>query len=296
MFSVIVPVYNREKSISRTIKSVLDQTYKDFELIVVDDCSTDNSWDIISEIKDDHIISVKLSKNSGAAAARNQGIKLSRGKYISLLDSDDYYEPEFLELTAEALERTENNIGFSWTGVRYLQNNLKNEFIWVPQKRENPYLTFLHSLHIGTNSGVTFKKEVFENTGYFNTRLPAAEDTDFFLRLSQDYSYSIIPKILVNIERDGKDRLSKNFKRIAEAYEYFLPQHFFAINRDDKLKKKYYYKMMWLSYHNGDKKKADFYYGLIPPNLRTLKVKIVKFLYEYFPLKAAFYLHQKCSS
>ena len=295
MFSVIIPNFNREKSIIKAITSVLNQTYANFELIVVDDCSTDNSRQIISEIKDVRVKLLKLPQNSGAAVARNYGIKHSKGDYISLLDSDDFYEPQFLQQTFNTISKTDSSIGFSWSGVRYLENGKAYDKIWEPKRLNNPYITFLNSLHIGTNSGITFKQSIFNKVGYFNESLPAAEDTDFFLRLTQHFDYIVVPKILINIERDSNDRLSKNFSKIGRAYNIFLAQHFSVIDKNTQLRRRFYYKMMWLNYHLADQKTARYFYGKIPKELITFKIEVVRALYEFLPLKIAAYTHQKIS-
>lgn len=295
-FSIIIPNFNRGKVILTAISSVLDQTYKNFEIIVVDDCSTDNSVQLISEIRDERIKLFKLDENSGAAEARNYGIKMSAGEFISLLDSDDFYEPTFLEKSLNVLGATGDEVGFSWTGVRYLESGKGKEKIWVPEKKETAYLTFLNSLHIGTNSGVTFKREVFQKCGYFNSELPAAEDTDFFLRITKKFNYCIVLEILINIERDGEDRLSKNFQKIAQAYNAFLPDHFSVIDRSKHLQAKFYYKMMWLNFHLNEKGKASFFYKKIPTEFKTIKIKGIKYLYDFLPLKAASLIHKNFSS
>ncbi|MGI0107070.1 glycosyltransferase family 2 protein [Salinimicrobium sp. WS361] len=297
LFSIIIPNFNREEVIRTAISSVLEQTYTNFEIIVVDDCSTDNSRQVIAGVKDARLKLLQMPKNSGAAAARNYGIKHSKGDYISLLDSDDFYAPEFLEETFKGLSTAESSVGFSWTGVRYFEAGKSSENIWQPLRKENAYITFLHSLHIGTNSGITFKKEIFERVGYFNEALPAAEDTDFFLRLTQQFEYEIIPKILINIEKDNEDRLSKNFKKVAMAYNIFLDQHFPVIEKNIKLKQRFYYKLMWLNYHLAHKDVARNYFKKIPKsNFKILfKVFITFGLYEIFSLEKAKDFHRKFS-
>ena len=89
--SVIIPLYNEEKYILECINSVINQTYKNLEIIIVDDKSTDNSLKILEQIKDDRIKTIKLDKNSGVAHARNKGVEVSTGDYICFLDSDDFW-------------------------------------------------------------------------------------------------------------------------------------------------------------------------------------------------------------
>lgn len=97
LISVVVPTYNRSELIKRTIDSVLAQTYTNFELIIVDDASTDNTEDIVNEYHDDRIKFIKLNENSKGTKPRNMGIKESKGDYIALLDSDDEWLPNKLE-------------------------------------------------------------------------------------------------------------------------------------------------------------------------------------------------------
>jgi len=115
MVSIITPSYKSEKFISETIKSVLFQTYKNWEMIIVDDCSPDNSNEIIEEYckKDSRIKLIKLEKNSGPAVARNRAIKEAKGRYIAFLDADDLWKPEKLE--KQLLFMNENNLAFTYS-------------------------------------------------------------------------------------------------------------------------------------------------------------------------------------
>ena len=293
--SVIIPVYNRERSIVKAVDSVLLQSFKNFEIVIVDDCSTDNSVGVVKEFIDYRIKVFQLEKNSGAAAARNYGIQQCTSEFISFLDSDDTFEEDFLKVTHETLSNSGDDIGFMWTGSNILQDAKIDKQFWQPKRMETPQLTFLKELKIGTGAGITVKREVFEKCGYFDERLPAAEDTEFFFRITQSYDYVNAPQYLINIYRDNNDRMSKNFKNIARAYNIFLPTYFSIINRDKFLQTKFYYKMMWLNYHLRDKRKARNYYEKIPKGLRSKKIKGIKALYEFLPLKSASYLHKKLS-
>lgn len=110
--SVIIPTYNREKLIERSIKSVLNQTYKNIEVIVVDDCSNDNTKSIVNSIKDDRLIYIKLSKNKGACYARNKGIEAASGKYIAFNDSDDVFYKNKLEKQLKNLLNNNSDLDF----------------------------------------------------------------------------------------------------------------------------------------------------------------------------------------
>lgn len=121
--SIITPVYNGEKYIEETIISVINQTYKNWELIIIDDCSVDKTKDIVSDFaeKDSRIIYKCLDKNSGASEARNEGIKLAKGRYISFLDSDDLWKETKLEKQIKYME--ENDIAISFTAYDFINEN-----------------------------------------------------------------------------------------------------------------------------------------------------------------------------
>ena len=121
MISIIVPVYNAEKFIKETVQSVLNQTYTDFELLLVDDCSKDGSVEAIKSFDDKRVILLKQEQNAGAYAARNRGLKEAKGRYIAFLDSDDYWVPDKLEREMEFMER--KNAGFVFTGYEFADEN-----------------------------------------------------------------------------------------------------------------------------------------------------------------------------
>ena len=118
LVSIIIPMYNRSKYIEECINSVIHQTYKNLEIIIIDDASTDNSVEIVKSINDDRIKIIKLEKNLGASNARNIGIKNAKGKYICFLDSDDYWVLDKLETQVNFIEK--NNYSFIYASYEYL--------------------------------------------------------------------------------------------------------------------------------------------------------------------------------
>ncbi len=135
LVSIITPSYNSAKFIGKTIESVLDQIYQNWEMIIVDDVSPDNSNKIIEEYskKDTRIKLIKLEQNSGAAVARNRAIKESKGRYIAFLDADDMWKPEKLEKQIEFMRK--NNYAFTYTAYEKIdENGLVFGEIGVPLK------------------------------------------------------------------------------------------------------------------------------------------------------------------
>ena len=119
--SIITPLYNCEKFIGETIQSVLKQTYSNWEMIIVDDCSSDNSIKIVEKINDKRIKLVKLDRNSGAAASRNKGIEIATGRFIAFIDSDDLWKEDKLEKQIKFM--TENNYSFSFSDYELISEN-----------------------------------------------------------------------------------------------------------------------------------------------------------------------------
>lgn len=136
LVSIVVPVYNSEKFIKETINSIKQQTYENWELLLVNDCSTDNSEKIINEQKnkDSRIKLINLEKNSGAAISRNTGIKEAKGKYIAFIDSDDLWKKDKLEKQIKFME--ENDYEFTFTSYEFADENGKGngKIVNVPEK------------------------------------------------------------------------------------------------------------------------------------------------------------------
>ena len=160
LVSIITPVYNASKFIEETIKSVQSQTYKEWEIILVDDCSTDNSYEIINKYSknDERIKYIKLEKNSGAAVARNTAIANANGKYIAFLDSDDIWYDNKLEKQISFMK--DKNIGFSFTSYELMSEDgeLLNKTINVPSKID--YNKYLKNTIIGCLSVIIDKDKI----------------------------------------------------------------------------------------------------------------------------------------
>lgn len=127
MISIVIPLYNKEQTIINTLNSVFKQTYSNFEIVIINDGSTDNSVKIINQNFDDARIRIINQKNAGVSAARNKGIEESRGEWISFLDGDDEWLPNYLEEVQKAIEKYPNN-SIIITG-RYSQNYLTKKKI-----------------------------------------------------------------------------------------------------------------------------------------------------------------------
>lgn len=133
LVSIIMPNYNSEKYVQATVQSVLDQTYQNWELLFVDDCSTDGSLDLVRAFRDDRIKILQNETNSGAAVSRNYALRMAKGKWIAFLDSDDLWIPEKLEKQIAFM--IENNYDFTYTYYRVCNNGAWENFIRVSPKK-----------------------------------------------------------------------------------------------------------------------------------------------------------------
>lgn len=192
--SVVIPVYNGEKTIQATIKSVLQQTYSDLELIVINADSSDLTLDIVAGIKDERI-KLFTYPQANAAVNRNRGLTHASGEFITFLDADDLWTDDKLEVQYRALEENPSAaVAYSWTDAI----DEKGEFlrpcshaIW----QYNVYSNLLLDDFIGSGSNVMIRSDIFKEVGGFNETLTNAEDTEMWLRLAAKYHFVVVPKV-----------------------------------------------------------------------------------------------------
>ena len=160
LVSVITPSYNSEKYISQCIQSVISQTYENWQMIIVDDCSKDNTIDVIQEYCniDERIKLIKLHENSGAAIARNTAIKLSKGRFIAFLDADDIWDSQKLEIQIEYMLK--NNIGFCFSAYEVIDDDGSPLNKVIEVKNKITYWEYLKNTIIQTVTVVIDKKYV----------------------------------------------------------------------------------------------------------------------------------------
>jgi glycosyltransferase involved in cell wall biosynthesis len=210
--SVIIPTFNRSEKVVRAVSSVLTQRFEDFEIIVVDDGSTDNTHEALSKYMS-AIHYVRQPDNVGVSAARNRGITSSIAPWIAFLDSDDYWLREKLSVQMEFIDQNPHAVA------------CQTEEIWIKNgRRVNPKKRhkkpsgniFRQSLKLClvSPSSVIIKRSLFEDVGFFDETLPVAEDFDLWLRISCQHPIYLIDKGLVVKEGGHEDQLSRRFSGI----------------------------------------------------------------------------------
>lgn len=295
-FSVVIPVYNRSALLQKAIESVLNQTYQNFEMIVADDASTEDIKGVVSSFNDERIKYVRLPVNKGNAAARNAGVMASQFEHISFLDSDDTYEPEFLEIMSAACMKASSDTGFWWCGIKVVDenDNVLKESFWKPGIAFNSKYSLFYGLHIGTNNGLVIRRSVFDAVNGFDEALRAAVDTDFILRLSKISNYGIVDRNLVRYQYVlSADSVRKSKLNQALAYNRILEKHHDVWAFSKALKYKWYYKALWLNYYTSNKSEARKYFKQIPFHLKTI---IIFLLFECFPIRFAKSIHTHLAS
>ena len=199
--SVIIPTFNRGNLIANSIKSVLNQTYKNLEIIVVDDGSTDNTTEEVSKIMDERVRYIKLTKNSGGSNARNIGIQNASGKYISFQDSDDIYYPEKLERQFKNIINKKSNLDFCKIKVIFNKSHIK----FYPNNRQeksiaegNMFNELISRGNFISTQAMLIKKS-FMTKFFFDTKLPRLQDFDLILRMIPKVKISYTKNVLVEL-------------------------------------------------------------------------------------------------
>jgi glycosyltransferase involved in cell wall biosynthesis len=194
--SVIIPAYNSASTILETICSVQQQTYSNFEIIVINDGSTDEILEILEAMHEPRL-KVFSCENRGVSAARNFGIAQSIGKFLSFIDADDVWSPDKLELQLSVLQRhPDAAVVYSWT--RFLNEcNQTFQDDMLIDFTGNVLKPLLLRNFIASGSNILVKREAVERIGGFDPEMSPAEDWDFYLRLAAIYSFVMVPKIQI---------------------------------------------------------------------------------------------------
>ena len=214
-FSVIIPVYNKEKYVQAAIQSVLNQTFTDFELLLVDDCSKDNSKNEAAKIISTQIKIIEHTENKGLSASRNTGIKNATGNFIAFLDADDEWKPEFLATIKSLISTFPEAQLFATNyeelyadGVKIINNQklstLGNEFL----------VSNFFELNLGKPiyfpGSFCVKKTVFDEIGYFNEKITFSEDIDFNIRANLKFKLAYNTKAFVTYTMFSENQITNS--------------------------------------------------------------------------------------
>ena len=237
-FSVIIPLYNKENHIKATLQSVLSQTFTDFEVIIVNDVSTDNSLNLVRQIKDERIQIINHPVNKGLSASRNTGITYAKADMIAFLDADDLWKPRFLESICFLIDAYPDASIFA---TQY-EEFYTGDFIVpikadrLPVTENQIYLLDFFPVNMGklivSFSSICIRRKVFEKIGTFNEAVTFAEDVDFYIRAFYNnqlayYNKSLASYMIYNSQQMSLAGLKSKVIPDFDSYEYM------TLNRPD---------------------------------------------------------------
>src|SRR5215475_9891332 len=243
--SVIIPTHNRAEFLQSAITSVLNQTFQDFEIIIIDDASNDHTREVIANFSD---VRIKVRHNQvskGAAGARNIAIMNSSGEYVAFLDDDDEWLPEKLQIQTCLLDNSPSEVGGVCTGyftIEKMSGRILStvNYAMIDLYKGNPIAT----------SSFLLRRECFEKCGLFDESMLACSDYDMWIRISKKFSFKIIENTLVKycINENG---LTFNYEKKVRSLEILLKKHENFFKKDCKGYSKQYLELGVIYCYNG---------------------------------------------
>ena len=220
MFSIIIPLYNKADYVAETLRSVLNQTYNYYEVIVVNDSSTDNSLEIVSSFHDKRI-HIYTKKNEGVSAARNYGIMHAKHDYIAFLDADDIWDIDYLECQKKMIDKYPNagiySIAF------YMIKYGKKVFCNILPNKERDFLiddyfkqSVVNGLSICWTSSLCLRKDIIKHMPMFLVGIKRGEDLDLWLRVALEYDIAYLNQAKVFYRTGMLDSLSVDYSQKGE--------------------------------------------------------------------------------
>ena len=236
LVSVIIPTYKRPKHLLRAINSALNQTYKNLEIIVVDDNNENDEFRKITQsvlkklIDEKKIIYIQHKHNKGVASARNTGIKEANGEFISFLDDDDEYFPLKTQAQIKVFQNSEDKIGLVYGSYLRIDLRLNKESIVKPKIKGN--VSHILGLNkIGSPSIVMCKTSAINKIGGFDESISYKDDIDFFFRFSEYNDVAYTSEIVTKYYVDNKASISSNYKNKLSHTIKFIAKHYPKITK-----------------------------------------------------------------
>ena len=294
LVSVIIPAYNAEKFLSKTLESVLSQTYKNIEVLVIDDGSQDKTAEMVQSIaqKDSRVVLLQ-QENSGVAVARNLGINNSKGEFIAPIDADDIWYPQNLEKQVQCMQQADSSVGlvYSWSADINEEDKLTGGFR-AAKIEGDVFITLLCHNFLGNASSTLIRRSCIEKMGGYSTQLKAqnaqgCEDWDFYLRIAEHYQFKVVPEFFIGYRKIA-NTMSGDYKKMAKSHDLMLkgvqkthrqiPTIFYQLSkssfymylaRQSSIYNNHYQTLYWLS----QALKADFVTPVLRIGLYTLTIK-----------------------
>lgn len=261
--SVVIPAYNAIAYLPETIESVLKQTFTDFEVLIVNDGSSDNIVEWAAGVKDSRVRLISQA-NQGVSAARNTGIAQAQGEYIAFLDADDLWEPTKLE---KQVCRLDDNpaIGlvYTWTALIDPAGKLTGT-VFCYEAEGNVWETILVHDIVCNGSSAMVRRSCFEVAGVFDPNLSSAADFDMWTRIAAHYPFAVVKELLVHY-RKAPNTMSKNRQKMIQDFRLTLEKRYQSVPLEFLYLRNRAYGHMyrwqaWLSIYEGDYKSATHFH------------------------------------
>jgi glycosyltransferase involved in cell wall biosynthesis len=222
--SVVIPVLNRPVAVRRAIDSVLTQTFQDFEIIVVDDGSTDETAAAVQACVDPRITLTRHDRRRGGSAARNTGIRAGSAPYVAFLDSDDEWLPTKLERQLEAFERSDRDLALVYTGSEWVYADGTVQTV-IPPPYADLARRLLTSNVVGETSVGMVRRSALNEIGGFDESLPSCQDMDLWLRICERFRAAVVSEALVRVTKGNERRITNNVADALSGRELFCHKH-----------------------------------------------------------------------
>ncbi len=254
--SIIIPAYNAIKYLPETVESVLKQSFTDFELLIINDGSSDNTVEWVSSISDSRVRLIS-QENKGLSGARNTGITSSKGEYISFLDADDIWEPTKIEKQVYKLDN-DPTVGLVYTWVKYFYEDIESVRLGDPDAEGNVLKAILEANVVMCGSNAMVRRFCFEEVGKFDENLTSIEDWDMWIRIASKYSFAVVKEALVYY-RQHNSNMSKNYEMMIQNFNKVFERAFQLVPPDlfyikEKAYGRVYLHLAWIAWDRADYK------------------------------------------
>ncbi len=235
LVSVIIPTYNRSDLLGRAVKSVLSQTFTDLEIVIVDDCSNDQTPVVVKRLKDSdpRIRYIRLKENQGGPRARNRGIREARGKYIGLLDDDDQWLPQKLKEQVKRFREGPDELGLLYGGFKIIQPN-QPERTKMPKHRGDIFKPLLRGCLIGSPTNLV-KRECFDRVGLFDPKLKSCQDWDIWVRIAKEFQGDYLDQVVAIYYLHNQGQISTDYANKAQGVQRIFEKHYPDLKRYPKI-------------------------------------------------------------
>ncbi len=243
--SVLIATYNRPEMLRKTVQSVLDQTFQDFEIVVVDDGQKVSAEEVVTSFADERISYIKHSEQRGCAGSRVTGIQASKGDFVAFLDDDDVWEPYKLEVQLGRLKDTPADVGFSFTSVTQVFDD-RTQVTEVPDGVGDYYERALSNFSGFLSVTLMFKRSVFEQVGLPDPLFPSHTDIEFILRVTYKLKGLGInqPLTRVNSKTDHA-HMGTDYSNRIRGREMLLAKHRAEFEKRPRIYAKHLFKLAW---------------------------------------------------